>query len=115
MLNYLDFNIPKILRSKLTKLRISAHSLAIETGIYCKPVVPSDTRFCKFCKTHIEDEVHFLFQCPQYSNIRNKYNIKDSFVPNFNDIKQIVNPQFEGFEVNLFIYNGSSRYEGPPG
>ena len=46
MQKYLDFNIPKILRSKLTKLRISAHSLAIETGRYCKPVVPSDRRFC---------------------------------------------------------------------
>ena len=73
MQKYLDFNIPQILRSKLTKLRIGAHSLAVAIGRYCKPVVPSDRRFCKFCKTHIEDEVHFfLFQCPLYSNIRNK-------------------------------------------
>lgn len=93
MQKYLYFNIPKFLRNKLTKLRISAHSLAIETGRYCKPVIPSERRFCKFCETLIEDEVHFLFQCPQYSNIRKKYSITDSLVPNFNDIKQIVNPQ----------------------
>jgi hypothetical protein len=35
---YLDYDIPKTLRNKLTKIRISAHSLAIETGRYTKPV-----------------------------------------------------------------------------
>ena len=35
---YLDSDIPKTLRNKLTKIRISAHSLAIETGRYTKPV-----------------------------------------------------------------------------
>jgi hypothetical protein len=34
---YLDYDIPKTLRNKLTKIRISAHSLAIETGRYTKP------------------------------------------------------------------------------
>jgi hypothetical protein len=34
---YLDYDIPKTLRNKLTKIRISAHSLAIETGSYTKP------------------------------------------------------------------------------
>ena len=33
---YLDYDIPKTLRNKLTKIRISAHSLAIETGRYTK-------------------------------------------------------------------------------
>ena len=33
---YLNFNIPKELRNKLTKLRISPHSLAIETGRYSR-------------------------------------------------------------------------------
>jgi hypothetical protein len=41
---YLDYDIPKTLRNKLTKIRISAHSLAIETGRYTKPVTPSDQR-----------------------------------------------------------------------
>ena len=39
MQKYLTFNINKYLRSHLTKLRLSAHSLAIETGRYCKPVL----------------------------------------------------------------------------
>ena len=58
--DYLNFNIPKELRNKLTKLRISAHSLAIETGRYSKPKIPRNERFCKFCVNEIEDEIHFF-------------------------------------------------------
>ena len=36
---YLTFNINRYVRSFLTKLRLSAHSLAIETGRYCKPIM----------------------------------------------------------------------------
>ena len=74
---YLDYDIPKTLRNKLTKIRISAHSLAIETGryMYTKPVTPSDQRTCKYCKHLVGDEIHFLFQCPQYSSIRSKFGI----------------------------------------
>ena len=59
----------------LTKIRISAHSLAIETRRYTKPVTPSDQRTCKYCKHLVEDEIHFLLQCPQYSSIRSKFGI----------------------------------------
>ena len=71
---YLNFNIPKYLRKKLTKLRISAHSLAIETGRYARPKIPSNERFCKFCTGKIENEIHILIECPQYNKFRS--NIK---------------------------------------
>ena len=45
----------------LTKLRISAHSFAIETGRYGTTKIPADQRFRKFCPTNVEDEVHFFF------------------------------------------------------
>ena len=47
---YLTFNINKYVHSLLRKLRLSAHSLAIETGRYCKPTIPANERFCKACK-----------------------------------------------------------------
>ena len=72
---YLDYDIPKSLRNKSTKIRISAHSLAVETGRYTKPVTPSDQRTCKYCKHIVDDEIQFLFQCPQYSSIRSKFGI----------------------------------------
>jgi hypothetical protein len=46
---YLKLNISKDSRRMLTKLRISAHSLAIETGRYGTTKIPADQRFCKFC------------------------------------------------------------------
>jgi hypothetical protein len=70
----------------LTKLRISAHSLAIETGRYGTTKIPADQRFCKFCPINVEDEVHFLFQCLQYNLLRNEYNIL------FINIYDFINP-----------------------
>lgn len=90
---YLNFEIPKSLRCYLTRIKISAHPLAIETGRYSKPKVPSNQRFCNFCKTKVEDEVHFLFQCPQYNSLRNKYNIISLDTTNFDVISRIINPE----------------------
>ena len=46
----------------------------IETGRYNQTT--KDNRHCHFCGCNvIEDEVHFLFQCPTYS-IRNKFYYK---------------------------------------
>ena len=39
---YLTFNINKYVRSLLTKLTLSAHRLAIETGRFCKPTIPAN-------------------------------------------------------------------------
>ena len=52
-------------RKKLTKLRISAHSLQIEKGIYHKPQkIPIEERFCLDCTAgDVEDEMHFLMKC----------------------------------------------------
>ena len=61
-------------RIALTKLRLSAHSLEIEVGRYNK-TEPKD-RLCRYCKTmgkrEVEDETHFLINCPQYKELREK-------------------------------------------
>lgn len=39
-----------------------------------RPVVPRHQRLCTKCShTVVEDEVHLLFECPAYDNIRAKY------------------------------------------
>ena len=58
---YLKLNIFKDLRRMLTKLRISAHSLAIETGRYRTTKIPADQRFCKFYPTNVGDMYIFFF------------------------------------------------------
>jgi hypothetical protein len=55
------FRFAIFFRKQLTKLRISSHPLAIETGRYSKPKTPHNERFCKFCKDQVEDKSHFLF------------------------------------------------------
>ena len=70
---YLNFSISKMLRSFLTKLRISAHKLQIEVGRYCNPIIPRDERYCISCQTVVEDEHHFLFECPLYNQLRSEY------------------------------------------
>ena len=70
--NYLYFPIAKEKRSILTKIRISAHSLTIETGRYNG--TSREDRFCQFCPSLVEDETHFLLRCAKYQNIRTSYN-----------------------------------------
>jgi hypothetical protein len=51
----------------LTKLRISTHSLVIETGRYGATKIPADQRFCKFCPTNVEDDI--LMEIAQYIGV----------------------------------------------
>ena len=53
-------------RIALTKLRLSNHKLAIETGRYSRPFKKPAERICPICKIEMEDEYHFLNICPAY-------------------------------------------------
>ena len=73
MQDYLKFPIKKSVRASLTKLRISAHSLEIETGRYHKPPKPKENRYCNYCKNIVEDECHFIYSCPLYNTLRMRF------------------------------------------
>ena len=66
------------------KLRISNRKLN-ETGRYDK--ISRCDRICPVCGLNIEDEIHFLFDCPKYSSIRDDFcdNI-DKRIPNYKHI-----------------------------
>lgn len=52
-------------RQALTKLRLSCHNLEIERGRYTG--TPAQERYCRYCPSgQVEDEAHFLIQCPLY-------------------------------------------------
>ena len=52
-------------RSVLAKIRISAHNLTVEKGRYTG--ILRHDRICKVCNTgSIENEQHFLLECPAY-------------------------------------------------
>lgn len=56
------------------KFKTSNHVLFVETGRYCRPVLPRENRLCKFCNLNeVEDEVHLLFCCSLYSDLRQTF------------------------------------------
>ena len=57
-------------RVMLTKYRLSAHSLAIETGRHKKSWLPKEERLCQECEeAAVETEQHFLRHCPKFKNV----------------------------------------------
>ncbi|KAL4219933.1 hypothetical protein ACF0H5_020345 [Mactra antiquata] len=75
---YLD-NICLKYRKGLSKLRLTSHTLEVETGRYGRNRVSRQERNCKICRTiDIEDEYHFVIICPFYKNLRENF-IKPKF------------------------------------
>ena len=65
-------NISK-LRFEFTRLRVSAHRLEVEAGRWHKPEkTPYENRKCKHCNV-LEDEFHFLLECPVFNSLRKQY------------------------------------------
>ena len=42
----------------------------IEKGRHRNPPLDRSERTCPFCESVIEDEIHFLIECPKYNNER---------------------------------------------
>ena len=64
-----NINMKKFCQA-LTKIRVSSHRLAVETGRWNKPVKqPFNERKCMVCSV-IEDEFHFVLECKQFVELR---------------------------------------------
>lgn len=71
---YLLCDIPWQLKKCISKLRVGDHKLSVETGRHSKPKVPLAERLCILCDLNtVEDEIHFLINCPAYKQFRDKY------------------------------------------
>ena len=69
---YVDAVKPNKYKFALSRLRLSSHSLAIETGRYTG--IPRSDRICTFCNMNVvENEFHFLLACPYCIDLRRKY------------------------------------------
>ena len=76
---YLDASKGFSCRYNTTKLRISAHDLAIEKGRYSN--IARGDRICHWCQTSMgvrvtEDEEHVLFKCDLYAGLFQKLNTR---------------------------------------
>lgn len=102
---YLDI-LPSNLRLFISKIRMSSHSLRIQTGRYGTNRVARNERYCTYCNTQdLEDEYHFILICPCYNNIRKKY-IKRYYYINPSVIKlvELLNSKNKIILKNLACY-----------
>ena len=60
-----------MIRSTFPKLRCGF--LPLQIAILRWQGVPVDRRFCVLCKDRVEDEAHFLFDCPNYTELRREF------------------------------------------
>ena len=70
---YLEqINVFKYMQA-LSKLRMSSHRLAIESGRWARPTsIPISDRKCVHCNV-LEDEFHFVVECKIFIELRTKY------------------------------------------
>ena len=84
--NYLTDIKNRKQRVSFTKYRLSDHCLMVEKGRHTRPIIPRNERFCPFCPTNVEDEIHFITQCAAYENRPNLFNKIETEVPNFSNM-----------------------------
>jgi hypothetical protein len=72
--NYLSV-LPSVKKKiSIAKIRTNSHELHSETGCWSIPKTPWDERVCHLCDTKkVEDEKHFLLDCPAYTHIRSHF------------------------------------------
>ena len=114
---YLDLQDIK-LRQILSKIRLSAHKLAIETGRYTVPPTPRSSRFCLVCKglnSHscVESEEHFIFDCSLYDDLRRKLSPDNTALVMERDIKSLLQCNLPDlgrtFNISMFLLKAYKR------
>ena len=66
--NYLHME-NSLLRTAITKIRLSSHLFYIERGRWSKPKIEAVNRICDTCFV-LEDEYHCIIECPKFTNER---------------------------------------------
>ena len=69
---YVKLSLQRDHRRILAMFRCGNLPLHIETGRYARPKLPVEQRTCFHCVETVEDELHFLIDCPFYDDIRRK-------------------------------------------
>jgi hypothetical protein len=72
--NYLSVLTSVKTKISIAKIRTNSHELHTETGRWSILKTPWDERVCHLCDTKkVEDEKHFLLDCPAYTQIRSNF------------------------------------------
>ena len=86
---YVWCNQDKWKRSLLSRLRCGVSNLSLESGRFKK--LPVHERICELCKSDVEDEFHFLFNCSSSLKIRNNLLVHHQELLSLTDSEKILN------------------------
>ena len=94
-------------RSILAQFRAGVLQLRIETGRYI--ALPVEDRICELCHQGIEDECHFLLQCPLYDK-EHKILIEKciKWVPNLLELNN--DTKFTVIMANEYLYKLIAKF-----
>ena len=95
--NYLEIIKNVSIRTQFTKFRISDHNLEIEKGRHRG--LSADQRFCPFCKYKVENEIHFLLECPIYKELREADKVFHLDEQNISEKEKFVSIVLKGEEI----------------
>ena len=79
---FLD-QLDRKLRRVFLKFRLSDHKLMVEERRHFKPMILRDNRWCKYCKTEVENEQHMLIDCKLYGSRTRWFDKISEKCPNF--------------------------------
>ena len=66
--------------TNVARFRMGSHSLNVEALRWCRPSIPRSARVCQCCGMGVvEDECHFLLECPRYARLRGEYKAARGF------------------------------------
>ena len=77
--SYLTKPLTFVQKRIMAKIRLGSLALRIETGRYSRPRLLENERTCQVCRLdteqiefigEVESEIHFIFNCNRYSDIR---------------------------------------------
>ena len=68
---YMDFHLSHGIRCAIGQMRTSLHQLEIETGRFRG--VPTEARIYQLCHIEPDTELHHIFHCPVYYEIRGRF------------------------------------------
>ena len=104
-------------RTQFTKFRISDHNLEIEKGRHRG--LSADQRFCPFCEYEVENEIHFLLECPIYKGLREADKVfrldeqnmseKEKFIFLVSKGEEIAPSLYKMFELRNFLLSLPKR------
>ncbi len=99
-----DPTLTWVQKRNIARFRLSDHKLKIETGRHCRPRLPPEQRTCFHCKNCVEDEIHFVIECPLYDNLRNRHIVTTQALSSLENFINILSSKNQNILRNLAMF-----------